>query len=133
MSAIISSNELGLLVNAESHPIVNRWLARGDGVACYSNHAFDSGMFGHRIFLSYGSPAAQIETALPPDACPVQGHGMSTAWMYRLESRCPKGSEPISPEVTAERALIDEREKAEDAAAARKAKRRASRAKKVRS
>ena len=143
MSAIISSSELGLLVNAQSHALVNRWLARGDGVAVYRSQAMDSAWLGHRVFMSYGSPEAQISTTmtnLPPDACPTQSRGMGMAWAYRLESHCPPGRygarhgsehgyELIPAEVTAERELIDEREAAEDAAAAKKAKR----AKKVRS
>lgn len=59
------------------------WLERGDGVAVYRNEAFDHSQFGHRQFTSYGSPAAQIETAEAPVRMPDIGGAIN--WPYQLE------------------------------------------------
>jgi hypothetical protein len=65
---------------------INVWLERGDGVAVYENHDLGHPELGHKIFLSYGSPAAQITMDTPPGPCPVDlGRlGGRMHWRYRL-------------------------------------------------
>lgn len=41
------------------------WTDRGDGVAVYENQELGHPELGHRVAVSYGSPAAQIEGDLP--------------------------------------------------------------------
>jgi hypothetical protein len=43
---------------------VNRWLARGDGIAVYENQALDSASAGDKKFVSYGSEVAQLFTGV---------------------------------------------------------------------
>lgn len=63
--------------------IIERWLERGDGCAVYENVAFDSGDFGHRIYLSFGSAAAQLEMEEPPTRMPDIGGIIG--WKYQLK------------------------------------------------
>lgn len=63
--------------------VFNRWLKRGDGIAVYENKAMDSIHYGHRVFLSFGSEAAQIESAEAPEKMPDTGW-FSTSWAYAL-------------------------------------------------
>lgn len=58
-----------------------KWLQRGDGIAVYENKAMDSSNLGHKQFCSYGSSAAQIETAEPPQRMPDIG---KVNWAYQL-------------------------------------------------
>lgn len=70
--------------NVEAHrELFNRWLARGDGMAFYENKAGDSSKCGHVIVMSFGSPAALIETEEAPEQMPDTGK-FSTPWAYRL-------------------------------------------------
>lgn len=62
---------------------VNRWLERGDGVAVYRNEDLGSRMLGHRQFLSFGSPQAQLEGDVPPQRLPDIGTAIN--WRYQLE------------------------------------------------
>jgi len=72
------------ILDIEHHPIVRRWLDRGDGVAVYRNVALDSGNLGHRKFVSFGSEAAQLETDDPPKKLPDIGGQIN--WRYQLEA-----------------------------------------------
>jgi hypothetical protein len=67
---------------ASSVQILNRWLERGDGVAIYENQALDSSDLGHKQFISFGSPAAQIEDVEPPQRLPDIGNKIN--WRYSL-------------------------------------------------
>lgn len=49
---------------------MEKWLARGDGIAVYENHDLGHPELGHRQLLSYGSEAAQLETDTPPERLP---------------------------------------------------------------
>lgn len=62
---------------------VNRWLARGDGIAIYENVDLGSPDVGHRKFVSYGSTAAQLETETPPSRLPDIGDQIH--WRYYLQ------------------------------------------------
>ncbi len=75
--------ELSEALAVTSHSIINRWLARGDGVAVYQNVEIGGANSGHRQFVSYGSPDAQIETAEPPVRMPDIGGRIN--WRYQLE------------------------------------------------
>jgi len=61
---------------------VGRWLARGDGAAVYENHDLGSRDVGAPQIVSFGSPAAQLETAEPPATLPDIGGAIN--WRYQL-------------------------------------------------
>ncbi|HET7110255.1 MAG TPA: hypothetical protein VFI41_05250 [Gemmatimonadales bacterium] len=61
---------------------VNQWLARGDGVAVYENVELGHPDAGHRQYVSYGSPEAQIPDAFPPSRMPDIGGSIN--WRYAL-------------------------------------------------
>jgi hypothetical protein len=74
--------------------LFNRWLARGDGIAFYENKLVEAPVKTkkgepdmHRLnadmqFVSFGSPAAQIETHEPPTRMPDIGSRIN--WRYQL-------------------------------------------------
>lgn len=74
--------ECELQIDPRSIPVVNCWLARGDGIAVYENQELGNPDLGHRKFVSFGSPAAQLETANPPERLPDIGNTIN--WRYRL-------------------------------------------------
>lgn len=76
--------QLCAVLDPQNDAIVNRWLVRGDGVAVYRNVDMGHPDMGHRQFVSYGSPAAQLEGATPPDRLPDIGSAIN--WRYRLEA-----------------------------------------------
>lgn len=61
---------------------VRRWIRRGDGAAVYENQELGNPEAGSCQIVSYGSAAAQLETADPPDRLP--DIGASINWRYRL-------------------------------------------------
>lgn len=63
---------------------VGRWLARGDGAAVYRNQDMGNRDLGQVTVASYGSPAAQLETAEPPATLPDIGGVIG--WRYQLEA-----------------------------------------------
>lgn len=62
---------------------IERWLARGDGVAVYRNHDLGHPNLGHVQIVSYGSPDAQLEVDEPPTTLPDIGNAIN--WRYQLE------------------------------------------------
>lgn len=65
--------------------LVNRWLARGDGVALYRNEDLSHPELGHTQIMSFGSPQAQLEVedaAELPDRLPDIGTRIN--WRYWL-------------------------------------------------
>src|ERR1035437_11096097 len=71
----------------------NNWLARGDGIAVYENKLMEGEIKPKKgqtevyipadmHFVSYGSPAAQIETAEPPTKMPDIGNRIN--WRDQL-------------------------------------------------
>lgn len=62
--------------------LVTRWLARGDGAAVYENHDLGHRDLGNCQIVSYGSPAAQLETAEAPERLPDIGGRVN--WRYTL-------------------------------------------------
>ena len=86
----ISRNDLFELLDPDIREGASRtisvWLDRGDGCAVYQNEAFDHSNFGHRKFVSYGSPAAQLEVDEPPTRLPDIGGQIN--WAYQLNAIC---------------------------------------------
>lgn len=66
--------------------VVSRWLDRGDGCAVYENQDLGHYDVGQRQFVSYGSVAAQLETAEPPVRLPDIGSAIN--WRYGLIAVC---------------------------------------------
>lgn len=70
--------------------IINRWLARGDGAAVYSNKDLGHSMLGHTAIVSFGSSEAQLEMGsgdLPlslPDGL-MEGITGGINWRYTLD------------------------------------------------
>jgi hypothetical protein len=82
---------LGEEDRAEVVRVINKWLARGDGVAVYTNNQLGHPMAGHQQFVSYGSPEALVESPEPPVQMPDVGGAIN--WRYQL-SHTYKG-EPL--------------------------------------
>ena len=61
---------------------INTWLERGDGVAIYRNEDLSHRDVGLMQFVSYGSPAAQLEDEEPPKQLPDIGGSIN--WRYQL-------------------------------------------------
>lgn len=80
----MTEQELFEMLDSEHHATVRGWLERGDGVAVYENVALDSAGLGHRQFVSFGSPAAQLEMAEPPVRMPDIGGSIN--WKYQLKA-----------------------------------------------
>lgn len=70
------------LNTTEVHATMNKWLARGDGVAVYRNEDLGHPDIGHHQFVSYGSAQAQLETDIPPHQMPDIGNKIN--WRYQL-------------------------------------------------
>lgn len=79
---------LGML-DVAHHALIKTWLDRGDGVAVYENHNLGSPNAGHQQFMSYGSPAAQIEQEEPPSQCP-DIKSRAPNWAYYLVATCKR-------------------------------------------
>ena len=86
MAKQITETELWELIDPEirdsAKATITRWLDRGDGCAVYEDHDFGSFDLGHKKFVSFGSPAAQIETPDAPDRLPDIGNAIN--WRYVL-------------------------------------------------
>jgi hypothetical protein len=80
---------------ASAMRLFDKWLSRGDGVACYENEDMGSRDIGRRQFVSYGGAEAQIECGdgVPPQRMPDIGGNIN--WRYQLVVtwRLPKGGE----------------------------------------
>ena len=63
-------------------PMLNRWLARGDGIAVYENVDLGHPELGHKQFVSYGSPSAMLEREEAPHRLPDIGGAIN--WRYAL-------------------------------------------------
>lgn len=71
-----------------SRPLLNWWLERGDGIAVYENQELGHPDNGVKVFVSFGSPAAQLETEEPPRTLPdgllAEGLLNGINWRYQL-------------------------------------------------
>lgn len=79
---VLSREEIHEHCHALHRATVNRWLARGDGAALYRNQDMNSADLGHEKLVSYGSPTAQLEGAIPPARLPDIGREIN--WRYML-------------------------------------------------
>lgn len=79
---VYTREEVRALLETQHWPTVNVWLARGDGIAVYQNVELGHPDAGHCKFVSYGSPAAQLESETPPDRLPDIGNVIN--WRYWL-------------------------------------------------
>ena len=77
MLAFLEKREMGFATTT-----VNKWLARGDGVAVYENVDFGHPHQGDIKLVSFGSPEAQIETVDAPTRLPDIGGDIN--WRYQL-------------------------------------------------
>jgi hypothetical protein len=78
VAAVLDSVQLMDIINAagltrEHVATMNDWLDRGDGVAVYRNMDLGHPDVGHVQVVSFGSPDAQIEAAVPPRVLPDIG------------------------------------------------------------
>jgi hypothetical protein len=73
--------------------LIDRWLARGDGAAVYRNHDLGHPHVGEPRIVSYGSPAAQLETDEPPTRLPDNIPKGAINWRFQLEATCRTGGE----------------------------------------
>lgn len=71
---------------------INRILERGDKIAVYENHDLGHPEIGHRQYVSYGSLAAQLGGAEPPERLPDIGGAIN--WRYVLVGTCTQGPVP---------------------------------------
>lgn len=77
---------------------MQKWLDRGDGIAVYQQQDFGRSTLGHRKYVSFGSPAAQLEGDTPPAMLPDIGYDINQG--YCLEGVCrPSKDAPNSKEV----------------------------------
>jgi len=90
----MTEQELYAILDPKYHTRVCSWLDRGDGVAVYQNLTLDSASVGHRQFVSYGSPAAQLEMDEPPMQMPDIGGQIN--WRYQLEGTVRRSKEQDS-------------------------------------
>jgi len=67
---------------------MQKWLARGDGIAVYECRLLGSELLGHRVMVSFGGPDAQLPGDEPPNYLPV---GLiRLAWAYTLQGVIPR-------------------------------------------
>jgi hypothetical protein len=70
-----------LRMDPEHYAQVNKWLARGDGIAVYENMDMGTERTGHRTYLSFGGPDAQFQGEPPVRLPDFPGQ---INWQYRL-------------------------------------------------
>lgn len=70
-------------LQSEARHQFERWLTRGDGIAVYENVDLGHPELGHRQWISYGSPEAQLEGNTAPALLPDIGNRIN--WRYALE------------------------------------------------
>jgi hypothetical protein len=90
---------------------VQRWLDRGDGAAVYENHDLGHPDAGMPKIVSYGSPAAQLEMAFPPERLPDIGgeigwrYVLIGTWSNFTGPRCKECSGELGPNMV-DRGLV---------------------------
>lgn len=90
-SKILTQDEMLVLLRDEGYDdptlvveLLNGWLLRGDGIAVYRNQELGHPQLGHVQIVSFGSHAAQLETAEPPTTLPDIGGAIN--WRYQLDA-----------------------------------------------
>jgi len=79
---LLESLQKALEPLGDASHVIDRWLARGDGVAVYENVELGHPDLGHQQFVSFGSTEAQIPDAFPPQRMPDIGSAIN--WRYQL-------------------------------------------------
>jgi len=79
---LLESLQKALEAPQDAAVVINRWLGRGDGVAVYENVELGHPDAGHRQYVSYGSPEAQLPEDPPPTRLPDLGQNIN--WRYQL-------------------------------------------------
>jgi hypothetical protein len=79
---LLESLQTSLEAPEDARTVINRWLARGDGVAVYEHSELGHPSAGHRQYVSFGSPEAQLPDAFPPARMPDIGQSIN--WRYQL-------------------------------------------------
>jgi len=79
---MLTRNEVADLVGPFNMELIEKWLERGDGVAVYRNMDLGHPEVGRVQAVSFGSPAAQLETNDPPETMPDIGGAIN--WRYQL-------------------------------------------------
>jgi hypothetical protein len=69
-------------IHAALIALAEKVAARGGGIAVYENHELGHPGLGHRQFVTFGHPDAQIETISPPLALPDIGGAIN--WRYTI-------------------------------------------------
>lgn len=93
----VSKQEIETMLDPDNWPVVNHWLERGDGIAVYENHEIGHPEMGHRQYVSFGSPAAQLETDEPPQRMPDIGGSINWRyWLIGTYKGAPLGGGPIA-------------------------------------
>lgn len=87
---IFTRGDLREVVVPEVWRVLEGWLDAGKGVAIYQNRDLGHRMVGHRQFISFGTPEAQIEDDALPTRLP--DIGTSINFRYILEGTCRDGN-----------------------------------------
>lgn len=82
----LSPYEVECMVEPEVWGVLEGWLNAGKGIAVYQNQDLGHSQLGHRQFVSYGTPEAQIEEDEPPTRMPDIGYSIN--FRYILEGVC---------------------------------------------
>lgn len=78
----ISGSEIKAGLRPAEVELVNQWLADGKGVAVYENVDLSHTEIGHRKYVTFGTPKAQIRDETPPERLPDIGDQIN--WRYIL-------------------------------------------------
>lgn len=78
----ISGSEIKAGLRPVEVELVNQWLEDGKGVAVYENADLGHPELGHRKYVTFGTPRAQIRDESPPERLPDIGDQIN--WRYRL-------------------------------------------------
>lgn len=85
LSIVHSEFEENALLLNHAVGLINGWIDRGDGLAIYRNEDLGHPLLGHLQFVSFGSPAAQLEVLTAeelPERLPDIGGRIN--WRYCL-------------------------------------------------
>lgn len=73
-------------IDEASRKVMQKWFDRGDACAVYRNELLGHPELGHRQFVSYGSPKAQLEISQAEDLPGfLPDIGNTINWRYCLE------------------------------------------------
>lgn len=86
--------------------LIQRWLARGDGVAVYENQDLGHPLLGMHVLVSWGGPEANLlKDAFPepPKTLPFDNiEGVGLGWRYTLQGVYEQAANVSHPSGTVE-------------------------------